>query len=135
MTFLPFLPTTDAMELLERHYEDEAQASEYEADLGASYFYGGASSWDAQLMAREHMDALREDFERSEEGQLYTARLEAAQFMQSGITPDMRLRSVTESSFDTFGRFVQGPTIPEFYPGDSARRGERPAPSHDDIPF
>lgn len=110
---LPFLPAQTAQIVLEEEYEAGVARSEYLADLGSSYFYGGATSGDATLMASMDLAQREEDFLNSEDGERYSERLEAARFMESGV-----LRPLDP---------------PEFFPGLTGY--SRPVPSDDDIPF
>lgn len=133
--FIPFLPLADVDAILDMHFEAEAQRSEIEAELGSSHFMGGASSWDASTFARLEMDERETEFNASPEGERYKARLEAAQFMRSAITGDMKVADYHDS--DGFSFVILGATfVPEFIPDlirtDFLRGIES---SDDELPF
>src|SRR4051812_35415246 len=128
--FIAFLPRTEARDLIEVEYEADAQRSEMEADLGSSFFFGGATSGDAMFLAREHLEGLREDFEQSVEGELYSAKLEAARFITEAITPDMHIADFAD--FDGFATQPWGATVIPEYRLDYKRSMPIPA---DNPPF
>lgn len=118
--FIPFLPTADAMAILEAHYESEAMRGELEAEIGSSYFMGGLSSWEASAQARTDLDRLEAERAATPEGQLYDAQVEAARFMESAITPDMRIYDALDYADGKALRFSGanlGTALPEFIPG------------------
>lgn len=129
---IPFLPRSEAYAILEAHYESEAQRGEIEAELGSSLFYSGAPSWEAEAWAREEMKLREVEFNATPEGELHTARIEAAQFVRSAITADMHISGPE----DYDGSLIPwGATpVPE-YSSHYSRRDFKPAPSSEDIPF
>jgi hypothetical protein len=120
--FIPFLPKLDAMHVLEQDYEERSQRSEYEAELGSTYFYGGMASWDAESRARMDMEEMIEDTLATPEGQLRAAQVEAAVFMTDAITMDMRIYDALDYA-DPLGAALRytgaslGTVLPEFIPG------------------
>lgn len=75
---IPFLPRTEVDQILEEEMYAEEFRGEFIAEQGSSYFFGGMTSADAMLQASIDLFEHREDFARSEEGELYFARLDAA---------------------------------------------------------
>jgi hypothetical protein len=132
---IAFFPRSEALALLDQHYENEAAAGEYEAELGSDFFYSGLPSWEATSLARQRMDQAREDFERSAEGQEYMERLEAARFM---LDATHGLSVADREDLLDHRIFVprDSQVVPEFYPDGPHRSMFGPVvPNHDDIPF
>lgn len=136
--FIAFLPIAEAHEILEELHEQEAAAAEYEADLGSSFFYGGASSWDASWMARQHTERAQEDFDQSEEAPLYYARLETARFMTEATCALVVVSAEDEGDWRIFTPH-DALRVPEFYPSGPKALVDLfilPTPiTEDDIPF
>lgn len=134
--YLPFFPLADTHAVLEEAEQCDQQLSEIEAELGSSYFCGGASSWDATAMA--HMDRLEREaeFAATPEGERYFARLEAARFMDSALN-GLRLSSEEEVADYRIFTPVGGTVIPEFTGkwGVPYLRTDIFTPDPDDIPF
>lgn len=74
----PFIPRSEALELLEEDMRTGESRGEFLAEIGSSYFYGGASSSDASFLASMDLAQREQEFAMSEEGERYFARLSAA---------------------------------------------------------
>jgi hypothetical protein len=123
----PLIPKAEALALLEDASHAQEAMSEYLAEQGSSYFYGGMSSTDATFLAHQDWQERENDFLSSVEGQEYQAKLDAAVLFQ-----DVALLALMDDS------------IPEFVDGkvSYAHSLFRPAasrfqtsPDPDDIPF
>jgi hypothetical protein len=134
--FIPFLPKLEAQSVLESYYEGEQIRSEMEAELGSSYFMGGMNAWDASFQARYDLDEADRRRAESSEGQLFDAKVEAAEFMRHVVAADMRVFTQDEVNDPFWPRFL--PTnpvvIPEYSPHYS-RRDFITADPTEDIPF
>lgn len=135
MSFLPFLPKLGAMEILERHDQDQQQAAEMKAELGSSLFYSGMQSWDATSEAHRLMREQEAEFDASPEGKRYNAQVEAAQFMASATRG---LHAFDQSDLNDPRVWVPAAAtvVPEFWPGVIVKSDFNPGPTmNDDIPF
>lgn len=133
--FIAFLPRLEAQEALERHHENETCLGEMEADYGSSFFYSGASSWEASAMARSTVNEWRRAYDESPEGERFAAEVEAAQFLREA-TYGLEVVSVEEINDPRIFVRIGAPVVPEFYP-DGPNKGMfyTTAPCNEDIPF
>ena len=123
----PLIPKSEALALLEDASHAQEAMSEFLAEQGSSYFYGGMTSADASYCAHRDWVERENDFLSSAEGQEYTEKMGAAM-----LYADPALVPLTE---DSIPEFVDGKTS---YAHSlfrlSANRFQRPI-DPDDIPF
>lgn len=124
--YFPLIPRAEALDLLESAEHQAEHDSEFIAEYGFGAVSLGYSSSDALWAAQDALAQQREDFEQSEEGERYFARLAAAR-----LYDDLAGARLSE---DSIPEFIDGkPSYAHslFGPPSTSRF----APSDDDIPF
>jgi hypothetical protein len=125
----PLIPKAEALALLEDASHAQEAMSEYLAERGSSYFYGGMQTpGDAEYMALHDWRQREEDFLNSAEGQEYTAKLDAA-LLYERLAIDCTL---TE---DFIPEFVDGKPSYAHSPFRLSLNRFQTSPDPDDIPF
>jgi hypothetical protein len=123
----PLIPKAEALALLEDASHAQEAMSEYLAEQGSSYFYGGMSSTDATFLAHQDWQERENDFLSSVEGQEYQAKLDAAVLFQ-----DVALLALMD---DSIPEFVDGKPSYAHSLFSMASSRFQTSPDPDDIPF
>lgn len=130
--YFAFIPKSEALALLEEAEREAEYRGEFLAEQGSSYFHGGMSSADASFLASQDLAQRRIDFEQSEEGERYLARLQAARLYEGVLAARVHEWDIPEF-VDGKPSYAHDP-FTMLYGRESGRKFS-PHHNDEDIPF